>query len=91
VSERPPLLFVAGSLVERRLDGAEHLVDGDRRPRTLISRFSPVSRRATVTTPAASRERRSRSEGHPLQLPLVELEPGPVVAIVDTDANARRP
>ena len=93
VAQRPPLLFVAGGLEERRLHVSQHLVDRDSRSRKrdllllagVAARDGDCCRREVA---AADLD----AERHALQLPLVELEAGPVLGpIVDTDANSRSP
>src|SRR5439155_22246674 len=89
VAERPPLLLVAGGLEERRLHVSQHLVDRDSgaRKRDLLLLVGVAARdgdRCRREVAAADLD----AERHALQLPLIELEAGPVLGpIVDTDAN----
>ena len=93
VAERSALLFVAGGLEESSLHRSEQLVDRSRRPveRDLLL----LARVATHDGDRCRREVAGAeldAERHALQLPLVELEPGPVLGpVVDPDTDARRP
>src|SRR5439155_21203254 len=93
VAERPPLLFVAGGLEERLLHLPQHLVDRDsragKRDLLLLAGVAPRDGDCCRREVAAAD---LDAERHALQLPLVELEAGPVLGpIVDTDANTRYP
>jgi hypothetical protein len=92
VAERLPLLFVARGVEERCLDSAQQLVDRDRhvRQRDLLVVADVAARdagRPRCEVAAADLD----PERYALQLPLVELEVGPVLGpIVNPDANSRR-
>src|SRR5439155_11644812 len=93
VTERSPLLLVERVAIQRCLHVSQHLVDRDSRARKrdllllagVAARDGDCCRREVA---AADLD----ADRHALQLPLVELEAGPVLGpIVDTDANTRCP
>src|SRR5262249_22275318 len=92
VAERSPLLFGSRGLEERRLDVAQQLVDRDRHAR---QRYLPLLAGIAARDGHCLFREVATSDLDPhrrtLQLPLVELEAGPVVrAVVDADADTAR-
>src|SRR5919198_1177772 len=91
VAERSPLLLVERVAIERRLDVVEKLVDRRAHVRERDLLFLAGVAASDGDAPGSEVAAADLdTERHALELPLVELEPGPVLgAIVDTDANAR--